>query len=430
MAAVRRRWAEAAFSTRPLRVEEAGAAVAAAYRAAGLEPPEVVLTAGSPLGGALIAAALDIATVGGDGVSAGEYVGPQLNSGVIDAVTEALGAQRVSPRRVAAIDWNAAKVEIWKPLVNRVRRSLLVPLLAMNRENNDDFAEDLAQGAVLAAAFAAQADALDRHFGTGEPEAETLHAIARAAVGSWPDLDEDFSDDLHDHFHEQFSRSVPGGMEVHILAYLEHFQAFDGIDQRADDIAGLCGVARESGPWWPFARVAVLTDHPEVLHTDRNGRLHSADGPAIVYRDGWQLYAWHGRFIPLRAILRDWKIGELLGDYGLDEDAKRCALERLGWDWLLEQTGTTPLATAEDPDQPGGHIELYELPGDLTEILVSGDAYGDVEFDVYSARFLVYTAEGRRVGLAVDGGYDDPIEAAASLPEWADAEFGSRAARD
>lgn len=428
--AVRSRWAEAAFSTAPLRPEAASAAVAEAYRAAGLEPPTVVLTAGSPLGGALIAAALEVLPIGGDQLTAGEYVGPQVNSGVIDAVSEALRVQRVSPRRVNGIDWNDAKADIWNPLVHRVRRTLLVPLLAMNADNNDDFAEDLAQGAVFKAALKGLAGDLNRRFGAPAQEPLTLHALMSDGSGAAPELPEDLVDDVHDHFHDQFARAVPGGFEVHVLAYLDYFRAFDDINDRAHDIAGLGGVAKESGLWWPFERAAVLTEHPEILHLDRNGRPHCANGPAIVYRDGWKLYAWHGSLVPLRVILRDWSLPDLLADHSLDEEGKRCTLERLGWDWILDATDTTPMASIEDPEQPGEHLELCELPEEITELLASGETYGDNDFDPRAARFLVYSASGRRLALAVDGEIEDPIEAVNSLADWADAEFAARAAQD
>ena len=36
----------------------------------------------------------------------------------------------------------------------------------------------------------------------------------------------------------------------------------------------------------------------EELHVDDNQWLHREDGPAVVYRDGWRVYAWHGLAVP------------------------------------------------------------------------------------------------------------------------------------
>jgi len=37
---------------------------------------------------------------------------------------------------------------------------------------------------------------------------------------------------------------------------------------------------------------------PRALRRDAQHRLHCEDGPAIAYRDGWAVYAWHGLRIP------------------------------------------------------------------------------------------------------------------------------------
>lgn len=38
----------------------------------------------------------------------------------------------------------------------------------------------------------------------------------------------------------------------------------------------------------------IVSDFPEVLRVDEELRLHSENGPAIKWRDGWCLYFWHG----------------------------------------------------------------------------------------------------------------------------------------
>ncbi len=63
-------------------------------------------------------------------------------------------------------------------------------------------------------------------------------------------------------------------------------------------VAPLCRVTREVGWWWPYERVAVLSERPAELHRDNIGRLHRGDGPALAYADGYGLHAWHGMPIP------------------------------------------------------------------------------------------------------------------------------------
>ena len=46
--------------------------------------------------------------------------------------------------------------------------------------------------------------------------------------------------------------------------------------------------------WWPHKRFVMVSDRPMRINLDDRGRLHSESGPAIVWRDGWGVYSWHG----------------------------------------------------------------------------------------------------------------------------------------
>jgi len=60
-------------------------------------------------------------------------------------------------------------------------------------------------------------------------------------------------------------------------------------------LEALWDVARSSGPWWAFEHAILLTDRPCEIHLDDRFQPHSPDGPAMVYRDGWRIYAWEGQ---------------------------------------------------------------------------------------------------------------------------------------
>ena len=62
-------------------------------------------------------------------------------------------------------------------------------------------------------------------------------------------------------------------------------------------------VARSAGMWWPYENAAIVCDRPAELHVDEQHRPHREDGPAIVFRDGWRVYAWHGKAVPERWIM-------------------------------------------------------------------------------------------------------------------------------
>ena len=63
-------------------------------------------------------------------------------------------------------------------------------------------------------------------------------------------------------------------------------------------LAAAWAIAQCSGPWWPFLNGAVLTERPSELHVNVDLLPHRGDGPAVVYRDGANAYAWKGMAVP------------------------------------------------------------------------------------------------------------------------------------
>lgn len=164
-------------------------------------------------------------------------------------------------------------------------------------------------------------------------------------------------------------------------------------------------LARSCGWWWPRENLCVITERPLVLRTepvdDRDLRLHSADGPAVAYPDGWAVHAWHGIRVP------SWVIDGPTVDRIADEsnvEVRRCAIERIGWGAFIDQAGLRLVSAAADPGNPGSELRLYDLPYDRwgapTRLLLAVN--GSVERD----------GTRRRYGLRVPPWFDDPLDAA------------------
>ena len=81
------------------------------------------------------------------------------------------------------------------------------------------------------------------------------------------------------------------------LAVYDFYHRVCGLSAPAG-LDGLLRVAVSAGWWWPFTNAVIITERPTTLHVDPQGDLHRADGPALVYPDGWSLYAWHGTLVP------------------------------------------------------------------------------------------------------------------------------------
>jgi hypothetical protein len=111
--------------------------------------------------------------------------------------------------------------------------------------------------------------------------------------------------------------------------------------------------------YWLGQAVALLVRKPRLLALDEAGRLHSATGRSVEYRDGWGFFAWHGVLVPERMILAPETLtrADFLNEDNVD--ARRVIQERMGAErfvWELE-------ATYMDGSAQGVLYEV-ELPGD------------------------------------------------------------------
>jgi hypothetical protein len=162
--------------------------------------------------------------------------------------------------------------------------------------------------------------------------------------------------------------------------------------------------ATDLGWWWPYHEIAILTARPDELHRDGQGWLHRADGPAVVYPDGWTVHAWHGTRVPASLIAGTWSVRRILNEPNVE--IRRCAIEHLGWDRFVLAAGLVQVGpTVPDPGNPGHTLALYDIPDSIlpTRVRVLLCTNATVERD----------GTRRRFGLAVPAHIADPLEAAA-----------------
>ncbi|MEU8790770.1 DUF6745 domain-containing protein [Streptomyces sp. NPDC048643] len=132
-----------------------------------------------------------------------------------------------------------------------------------------------------------------------------------------------------------------------------------------DSLAGIAAVAREAGWWWPYEKVAVISERPLSLHRDEAGRLDRGDGPALRYGDGFELYAWRG--MPVPSTFLD-ELTALTPERIREEEnaeLRRVMLEHYGYDRYLEESGAVPVHRDET-----GVLWRVELSGDEDVVMV------------------------------------------------------------
>jgi hypothetical protein len=291
----------------PFRAEEG---VRLAYERAGLDAPERIEWLASPYAGARVATALVKAGQAGASVRATVRTRPWAAArGVLTKELGAAGWAR---------HWAASGARTWQLLNDRVVTPLRTRLTAdLSRPVGDNDAAAGERGDIeLAQIRLTLLDAVH-----GQHDAAWLGAF----VG-------------------------PSG---------EHW------DERFDALDGIATVARHAGWWWPYERVAILTERPRAVHRDNLGRLHHGDGPALSYPDGWSLYAWRGMPIPPRVAAR---LPHLTVEEIRDEEnaeVRRVMLEHFGFDRYLRDSGAKELHRDDS-----GILWRVEMPGDEPLVMV------------------------------------------------------------
>ncbi|WP_262401511.1 DUF6745 domain-containing protein [Actinomadura sp. CNU-125] len=160
-------------------------------------------------------------------------------------------------------------------------------------------------------------------------------------------------------------------------------------------------LARSCGPWWPRRDVCVVSERPAEIRTEPAGdhgevRLHGADGPAVRYRDGWTVHAWHGTRVP-SWVIDDPDVRRIENERNVE--VRRCGMERIGWPAHIDAVGMTLLGVAPDPGNPGHELRLYDTGRDACVLLAVN---GSPERD----------GTRRRYGLTVPRRLTDPVAAA------------------
>ena len=165
-------------------------------------------------------------------------------------------------------------------------------------------------------------------------------------------------------------------------------------------------LAQSAGWWWPHLDFVLVSDRPRVVHAESAveapGRLHCGTGPAVVWRDGWRLYFWHGTRVPAWVIERP-TVEAIHAEPNVE--VRRCAIEALGWESYVTNAGLDLVDTVADPGNPGFELRLYNVPLTVldapTRVLLATN--GSVERD----------GTRRRYGLAVPGDVNNALHAAA-----------------
>ena len=102
--------------------------------------------------------------------------------------------------------------------------------------------------------------------------------------------------------------------------------------------------AMHSGPRIMSERLCIVSDRCSVIEHDDRNRMHCPAGPAIGWRNGSEMYYWHGVRVPRRLIEQP-KSYTATEYKTLPAEQRRALGEHAGWSHILQMLGSTSVDT-------------------------------------------------------------------------------------
>lgn len=151
-----------------------------------------------------------------------------------------------------------------------------------------------------------------------------------------------------------------GQHEAACIAWASYFHRVCGLPG-IEKVEPLARITSSCGWVWFFSDVAIITDRPCKLQRDEQNRLHCENGPALEYRDGFAIYAWHGTIVPPHWIKNKDTLdpNEVIKVDNVEQRAVGAAI--VGWPKMLSVLKARTIDKHDNPDI--GELIEITLPG-------------------------------------------------------------------
>ena len=127
-------------------------------------------------------------------------------------------------------------------------------------------------------------------------------------------------------------------------------------------------LSKSVGWWHPCEGVVFACERPLKQSVDDRGRLHCEDGPAIICRDGWKVYAIHNVRVPEYIVDRPHEITADKIKSEQNAEIRRIMMQRFGFDRYVQEIG----ANLVNSDMVGKLWRIEdEAPFHLAEVINS-----------------------------------------------------------
>ena len=147
-------------------------------------------------------------------------------------------------------------------------------------------------------------------------------------------------------------------------AFLSFFRHVVKLDLNYSGYEAWETLSLHSGPRMVHAKFCIISDRPEVLKVDDRNRPHSENGPFCRWRDGSELYSFHGTRIPAHVINHPESITakQILAEE--NAEVRRVMIERVGMERFIADA-----KAKEIHKHDRGTLLSIDLPGDPEKVL-------------------------------------------------------------
>jgi len=149
------------------------------------------------------------------------------------------------------------------------------------------------------------------------------------------------------------------------LAFYEYFREVCGLVEETEKLQGLTEYSKHAGWFLPHEKICWVSERHNVLARDDRGRLHSVVGPAVMYPDGWAIYAVHGVRVPADIIEQPESVTADRIEKEQNAEIRRVMIERMGYERYILESGAQLVHTDEV-----GALYRKELFGDEPIVVV------------------------------------------------------------
>lgn len=105
--------------------------------------------------------------------------------------------------------------------------------------------------------------------------------------------------------------------------------------------------ARAGGFRMMHEKFCMVSDFPELIKVDDRSLPHCENGPSHRWRDGWELYYWHGTQVPKEWIMGKPDVSEALHHENVE--MRRVAAEIVGWHVVLKELNAKTIDKHDNP---------------------------------------------------------------------------------